>query len=115
MDELSNIDWGKILASTNGNPDLMASVFNSVISAPLEVHALLKGTKITSHHAPWITADLKYLVKKRDLAKKKSEKDASYWSEYKKLRNEVTYDLRNRVQGYYNNLVDEAQSNPKAV
>ena len=110
MDELSTIDWGKTLASTNGYPDLMASVFNSVISALLEVHAPLKRTKITIHRAPWITADLKNLMKKRDLAEKKSEKDASYWSEYKKLRNKVTY-----VQEYYHNLVDETKNNPKAM
>ena len=115
MDELSTIDWDKTLASTNGNPDLKASVFNSVTSALLEAHAPLKRTKITSHHAPWITADLKNLMKKRDLAKKKPEKDASYWSKYKKLRNKVAYKLRNRVQEYYHNLVDEAQNNPKTM
>ena len=37
-------------------------------------------------------------MKKRDLAKKTSEKDSSYWSEYKKLRNKVTYEHRNRVE-----------------
>ena len=50
LDELSTTDWDKTLASTNGNPDLMASVFNSVITARLEVHAPLKRTKIT---IPW--------------------------------------------------------------
>ena len=89
LDELSTIDWDKTLASTNVNPDLKASVFNSVISTLLEAHASLKRTKITSHHAPWITADLKNLMKKRDLAKKKSEKDASYWSGYKKLQKKL--------------------------
>ena len=44
LDELSTIDWDKTLASTNGNPDLMASVFNSAISALLEVYAPLKRT-----------------------------------------------------------------------
>ena len=115
LDELSTIDWDKTLASTNGSPDLMASVFNSVTSALLEVQAPLKRTKITIHHAPWITADLKNLIKERDLAKKKSEKDASYWSEYKKLRNKVTYKLRKRVREYYHNLVDETQNNQKAM
>ena len=59
FDELPTIDWDKTLASTNGNPDPMASVFNSVISALLEVYAPLKRTKITGHHAPWITTNLK--------------------------------------------------------
>ena len=59
LDKLSAIDWNEILSPTNGDPDLMASVFNSVISSLLEVHAPLKRRKITSHHAPWITAELK--------------------------------------------------------
>ena len=71
---MSTIDWDETFASTNGNPDLMASVFNSVILALLEVHAPLKRIKITSHHALWITVDLKNLMKKHDLAKKNLRK-----------------------------------------
>jgi len=41
LDELSAINWNEILAPTNGDPDLMASVFNNVISSLLEVHAPL--------------------------------------------------------------------------
>ena len=70
LDELSAIDWNKTLAPTNGDPDLMASVFNSVISSLLEMHAPLKCRKITSNHAPWITVEIKNLMKERDLAKK---------------------------------------------
>ena len=115
LDELSTIDWNEILARTNGDPDLMASVFNNVISSLLEVHAQLKRRKVPSNHAPWITAKLKNLMKERDLAKKRSEKDASYWSDYKKLRNKVTCELLRRVQEYYHNLIDETQNNPKAM
>ena len=115
LDELSAIDWNEMLAPTNGDPDLMDSVFNSVISSLLEVHGPLKRRKITSHHAPCITVEIKNLMKERDLAKKRSEKDASYWSDYKKLRNKVTSELRARVQEYYYNLIDETQNNPKAM
>ena len=116
---MSAIDWNEKLAPTNGDPDLMASVFNSVISSLLEVHAPLKRRKITSHHALWITVEIKNLMKECDLAKKRSEKDASYWSEStstrKKLRNKVTSELRARVQEYFYNLIDETQNNPKAM
>ena len=54
-------------------------------------------------------------MNERDLAKKRSEKDASYWSDYKKLRNKVTSELRARVQEYYYNLIDEAQNSLKAM
>ena len=115
LDEFSTIDWNETLAPTNGDPDLMASVFNSVISSLLEVHTPLKRRKIASHHAPWITVEIKNLIKERDLAKKRSENDASYWSDYKRLRNKVTSELRARVQEYYHNLIDETQNNPKAM
>ena len=115
MDELSPIDRDKPFAPTNGIPDLMVSIFNSVMSALLEVHAPLKRIKITSHHAPWITADVRSLMKGRDFAEKKSKKHASYWSVYKRLQNKVAYEFRKRVQEYYHNLVDEAQNNPKAI
>ena len=93
----------------------MASIFNSVISSLLEVHAPLKRRKITSHHSPWTTAEIKSLMKERDLAKKRSENDVSYWSDYKKLRNKVTSELCARVQEYCHNLIDETQNNPKAM
>ena len=54
LDKLSTIDWDKTLASTNSSPDLMASVFYSVVPALPEVHAPLKRIKITSQHAPCI-------------------------------------------------------------
>ena len=90
LDDLSAIDWNETLAPTNGVPDLMASVFNSAISSLLEVCAPLKRRKITSHHASWITVEIKNLMKERDVAKKRSEIDASYCSDYKRLRNKVT-------------------------
>ena len=116
MDELSTNDWNETPATTsNYDPDPMASIFNSVISALLEVHIPLKHRRITSHHAPWIAAELKNLMKERDLAKKKPENDAFYWSEYKKSRKKITFELCKRVQEYYHNLVDETQNNPKAT
>eukprot|EP00794_Sanderia_malayensis_P018507 gene18507-20366_t len=115
LEELSAIDWNDTLDPTNGDPDLMASVFNSVVSSVLDMHAPLRRRKVTNHHAPWITAEIKNTMKERDLAKKRSEKDASYWSDYKKLRNKVTSEIRTRVQEYYHNLIDETQNDPKAM
>ena len=91
----------------------MASVFNRVASALLEVHAPLKCIEITSHHAPWITADLRNLMKERDSAKKKLMKMLPI-GQGMRLRNTVNNELRRRVQEYYHNLVEETQNNPKA-
>ena len=107
--------WTRLL------PQLMATLISwppfsiVVLSAVIEVHAPLKRIKISSHHAPRITADLKNLMKERNLAKRKSEIDASCWSGYRRLRNKVTYELRKRVQEYYHDLGDETHNNSKAM
>ena len=75
------------------------SVFNSVISSLLEVHAPLKRRIITSHHAPWITVEIKNLMKERDLAKKRSEEDAPIGQT---IRSYGIKSLLNYVPGYRN-------------
>lgn len=74
----------------------------SIVLSLLEMHAPLKHRKITSHHTPWITIEIKNLMKEHDLAKKRSEKDASYWSDNKKLLNKVTAEF---VPGYRNTTI----------
>ncbi len=103
------------MTPTNGDPDLMASIFNNVISSLLETHAPLKRRKVANSPAPWITSELKNLMKERDMAKKRSETNASYWPVYKKLRNKVNYELRVKVQEYYHNLIEDTKNNPKAM
>ena len=53
--------------------------------------------------------------RERDQAKKRAEKDHNVWPRYKKLRNKVTSELRNSVQDYYHNLIEENSGNPKAI
>ncbi len=115
LDELATIDWNEVMTPTNGDPDLMASIFNNVISSLLETHAPLKRRKVANSLAPWITSELKNLMKERDMAKKRSETNASYWPVYKKLRNKVNYELRVKVQEYYHNLIEDTKNNPKAM
>ena len=115
LDELLAIDWNETLAPANGDPDLMASIFNSIISSLLEAHATLNPRKITGHHAPWVIAEIENLMKEHNLAKKRSEKDAPYWSDYKKSRNKVSSELRARVHEYNHNLIDETQNKQKTM
>ena len=66
VNELSTIDCNELIAPYHENPDFMSSIFTSAI----EVHAPLKGKNVTSYHAPWITAEIKNLMKEHDLAKR---------------------------------------------
>ena len=73
----------------------------------LEVHAPLKRRKVSSNHTPWISPLINNLMRERDQAKKRAEKDHNVWPRYKKLRNKVTSELRNCVQDYYHNMIEE--------
>ena len=88
----------------------MASNFYDLFHPILDVHAPLKTRK-----GIWITPRIKNLIRERDRAKRKAEKDRSIWPEYKRLRNRVTSELRRAVEGYYRSLIDENSSNPKEM
>ena len=99
------------------DPNEMASNFCDLFHSILDVHAPLKTRKELVRHAPspWITPRIKNLIRERDRAKKKVEKDRSIWPEYKPLRNRVTSELRSAVEGFYCSLIDENSSNPREM
>ena len=93
----------------------MVRSFNDLFGSILEVHAPLKRRKVSSNNTPWISPSIKNLMKERDQAKKRAEEDHNVWPRYKTLRNNVTIELRNSVQDYYHNLIEENSGNPKAM
>ena len=99
------------------DPNVTASNFCDLFHLILDVHAPLKTRKGLARHAPspWITPRIKNLIRERDRAKKKVEKDRSIWPEYKRLRNRVTSKLRSAVEGFYSSLIDENSSNPREM
>ena len=115
--DLQNVDWE--MATSNARDDLnaMASNFYDLFHSILDVHAPLKKRKGMTRHvpSPWITPRIKNLIRDRDRAKKKAEKDRSIWPEYKHLRNKVTSELRSAVESHFRSLIDENSSNPKEM
>ena len=98
-------------------PNVMAGNFYDLFHSILDVHVPLKTRKGLARHAfsPQITPRIKNLIRERDRAKKKAEKDHSIRPEYKHLRNRVTSELRSAVEDYYCSLIDENSSNPKEM
>ena len=115
LSDLASIDWDAAFEAAAGDPNIMASSFHDLFSSILEVHAPLKRRKVSSNNTPWISPLIKNLMRERDQAKKRAEKDHNVWPRYKKLRNKVTSELRNSVQDYYHNLIEENSGNPKAM
>ena len=101
--DLQNVDWEMAASTAWDDPNIMASNFYDLFHSILDVHAPLKTRKGITRHAPspWITPRIKNLIRERDRAKKKAERDRSIWPEYKRLRNKVTSELRRAVEGHF--------------
>ena len=81
----------------------------------MDVHAPLKRRRISKKSTPWITPQVKQLMRERDQLKTRATKDNTLWPRYKVLRNKVTYELRNCVQQYYHTIIEENSSDPKEM
>ncbi len=54
-------------------------------------------------------------MQKRDTLKQEAEKSPEKWPAYKKLRNQVTKEIRSAVTNYYQGLINENIGNPKKM
>ena len=52
---------------------------------------------------------------KRDILKRELEKSPEKWPAYRKLRNQVTKEIRDAIRDYYRQLIDENIGNPKKM
>jgi hypothetical protein len=74
-------------------------------------HAQYKETKIRSVSLPWINPQIRHKMNLRYKCYKKEKRsdDACLWAEYRKLRNEVTFEVRMAKGNYYKSLFDEVK------
>ena len=98
--DLQSVDWEMAASTAWDDPNVIASNFYDLLHSILDVHAPLKTRKGITRHS------IKNLIRERDKAKRKVEKDRSIWPGYKRLRNRVTSELRRAVKGYYRSLIE---------
>lgn len=74
-------------------------------------HAPWKEVKIRSSSAPWITSDIRFKMNRRYKLFKKATttKCPLLWQEYKKVRNEVTSDLRKAKASHFSKMFKEVK------
>ena len=75
LSDLASIDWDSAFEAAAGDPNVMVRSFHDLFSSILEVHAPLKRRKVSSNNTPWISPLIKNLMRERDQAKKRAEKD----------------------------------------
>lgn len=89
------------------NIDTKVSIFNEHIIRLFDIHAPLITRRFTKQNVPWLTDNLKLLMKLRDEAKTKYRKSGSNadWNYYKALRNFTTDSFRREKKAYFEHVV----------
>ena len=81
----------------------------------LNKHAPVTEIKIKGNSLPYITSDIRKLIRQRDYLKNKANKTGSkyLWQAYQHLRNKVKYSIRTARANYYSSRFEEHQGDIK--
>ena len=92
----------------------MSTTFQEIFESVLDIHAPLKKRRVGSASTPWITPEIRKLMRERDAAKKATKTHPEKWNTYKLLRNKVTQKIRDAIQSHYHGLIED-KGDPKRM
>ena len=106
------MQWDLIFQNQIGI-DNIVKTFTSIL---LEIAAeTIPNRMITVRNGdlPWISTELRKLMRKRDRLRKKAKQKNSdyYWSKFKSIRNKVVDSLRTAKRTYHSKLCDKIKGN----
>lgn len=98
--DLNHIQWNNIFYL--GNIEEKIAVFNQYILELFDKHAPFVTSRVTKPYAPWLTHNVKELMKLRNKAKSKYKitKNINDWNSYKSLRNSTVSAIRREKIAY---------------
>ena len=97
--------------------DNSLDAFNDLLLAYLDEHAPIKTVKIRHKPNPFITEDIRDLMKVRDRLHKRASRTGMRedWEVFKELRNRVKFVLRKVKREHYNQQICENKNNSGAM
>jgi exonuclease III len=107
--DLSYVPWD--ILEMEPNPEEAWNSFKDLFKTVADSHAPVSTRRVRGRSLPWITREVKNLMKERDYYHKKAMKTNQeiYWSNYKRLRNAVTGKLRKEKSIYYSSQLTGKQ------
>ena len=118
LSDCFNSDWSNVM-SCQTDVNVMYNSFSTTFLRLCDKHAPFKHhtTKVknSNYKKPWITADLRKKICKKDYAYRQSVNsplNSKLKTKFKSIRNAVTKELRNAKANYFKNLL-ETTSDPK--
>lgn len=108
-----SINWNYIYQLNDVNS--MVEFLNENIISIFNINAPLRTVRVTKPPAPWLTYNIREMMKVRDKAfnKYKMSKSLAHWNYYKDLKNEVNYAIRREKKAYMEFTL--AQKNSKST
>lgn len=105
LNDLASIDWGLFYDMRNVNDKL--SFFNEQLVNVFDRHAPYKVSRVSKKPTPWLTDNLRFMMKLRDkaLLRYKRSKMVSHWNYYKSLRNLVNSAVCREKKAYLEHAV----------
>ncbi|KAJ8728174.1 hypothetical protein PYW08_016559 [Mythimna loreyi] len=93
--DASKLDWGQLAAAQSVDDKL--DIFNRTVLALYDRHAPVKKVKLKRQPAPWMTADVRMAMRRRDRAFRKFKKNRSVGNRdgFKAARNRCNQVIRN--------------------
>ena len=100
--------------------DVTEIPFKSTKSAFIKLsneHVPIQCRRLKNKSNPWFDADILAMIYRRDYLKRKAIacKDRRLWQDYRSQRNAVTRVIRQRKRNYYDEKINESQSNPNKL
>ena len=99
------------------NLQVLWSNFRNKFIEVSDKHAPFVTRRLKNRMNPWITHEIVKLMYRRDHVKQKAVKSKcqTKWNEYRKLRNQVTMQIRTEKNKYYLQQSNQCANNPKSV
>jgi len=109
--DLREANWERVIKETDLNHS--ASNFNSVLGDLISKYTKTWKKTPKKYHLPWFNSDILQIIKRRDIALKKSLKTKMNTDHltYTSLRNKVVSELRKAKTNYFSKFIEEAGGN----
>lgn len=105
MNDLRSLPWQNILGCDSVNDKV--SIFNSLLLNLFNSHAPVKTVTLRKNYRPWITENIKLLMRLRDNAynRYKKSRNSQHFQYYRELRNYTNAAVRREKKAYLDYLI----------
>ena len=116
LKELSMVNFNEIKNVTS-DPNQMWLLWKNLFLNTLDMHAPISEIRIRGNNLPYITAEMRKLIRSRDYLKTKVNKTGSKYlhQAFQQIRNKVKYGIRKLRCEYYRNKIEENRGDLKAT